>query len=226
MAGCLSANSTPHEMPNLIVAGDTILKIVLTTTPSTILMKKRVTISTYTSAHASARMTTRTPAVTLGSSHDKIPATRSAQLAASSRMFCDMVIIANTSSICFCRLANGLIDSQLNASFGALARSSASFRFFSSASRFFFFSSSLFSRSARFFSASPSSLASFFSSSSAFFRASSSSSSFRLRSSSASFLRRSSSSVGGGNGRPCDSHSSASMRCSTLPYRLGNSARE
>ena len=94
IAGCRSANSTPHETPNLIVAGDTILKIVLTTTPRTILMKNLVTTSTYTSAHASASMTTSTPAVTLGSSQDNTPATRSAQLAASSRMFCDIVIMA------------------------------------------------------------------------------------------------------------------------------------
>ena len=219
MAGCRMANNIPALAPNFKVLGETIVKTVFTTTPNTILTKNRVTTSTYTSAHAAAKMTSRKPAVTRGSSQLNTPATRSSPPATSSSMDCDNVIIANTSSICFCSAAKGLSDSQLKVSFGAsaLAFSAAAF----SAARFF-------SRSSFFCVsfASRSSLDSFKSSFSSSSRALTAAASSAFSFSSRSRFTRSSSSVGGANGRPCESHSSACARSSTRWYRPGNCARD
>ena len=213
------ANKIPALAPNFKVLGETIVNTVFTTTPRMIFTKNLVTTSTYTKAHAAAKMTSRKPAVTRGSSQLNTPATRSNPPATSSKMDCDSVIIANTSSICFCSAAKGLSDSQLKVSFGASAFAFSAAAF--SAARFF-------SRSSFFCVsfASRSSLESFASSFSSSSRAAAAAASSAFAASSRSRFTRSSSSVGGAKGRPWLSHSSACARSSTLWYRPGNCARD
>jgi len=117
----LMTNRIPALTPNLTAAGLTMVNSVLTTIPMTTLTKNRVTTSTYTNAQAVTKIRHRKPAVTLGSSQVNSPATRSKQEAAWSNTVCDIVIMANTSSICFCSAAKGLRDSHENVSFGASA---------------------------------------------------------------------------------------------------------